>query len=161
MSRPVRRLDPPGLAKTASSRSDYDRECDRARGARPRPVRSLSINARLITKGDLRVGLAMYPEAVVHPETRGDCKDGPRPCPMVGCKHHLFLDVNPRNGTIKLNFPDLEPEQLVVSCALDVADRGGVTLQRLGSLMNITRERIRQVERIALKKLKPHAERLR
>lgn len=157
MSKPVRRLDPPGLAKTSWGKAGRERPRDE----RVRPVRSRSVNVSRIPARELRLGLALYPEAVVHPATRGECKDGPRPCPMVGCKHHLYLDVNPRNGNIKLNFPDLEPEQLVVSCALDVADRGGVTLHRLGALMNMTRQRVVQVEQIVFKKLKPHAERLR
>src|SRR5688572_33201287 len=39
------------------------------------------------------------------------------------------------------------------SCALDVADLGGTTLQDVGAIMNLTRERIRQVEVKALAKL--------
>jgi len=69
-----------------------------------------------------------------------------RPCPYVACKYHLYLDVSPRTGAIKFNFPDLEPEQLTETCALDVADRGGHTCEQVGDLLNITRERIRQIE---------------
>jgi hypothetical protein len=32
-----------------------------------------------------------------------DCMDRPRPCPWVGCKHHLLLDVNENTGSITLN----------------------------------------------------------
>jgi hypothetical protein len=42
--------------------------------------------------------------------------------------------------------PELEPDQLAESCSLDVADRGGVTLEEVGVAMNLTRERIRQIE---------------
>ena len=49
-----------------------------------------------------------------------------------------------------MNFPDLEPEELTQNigdtCSLDVADRGDTTLDRCGELMNVTRERIRQIE---------------
>jgi len=31
------------------------------------------------------------------------CVDRPRPCPWVGCKHHLLLDVNEATGSITLN----------------------------------------------------------
>jgi hypothetical protein len=31
------------------------------------------------------------------------CIDRPRPCPWVGCKHHLLLDVNEATGSITLN----------------------------------------------------------
>ena len=40
------------------------------------------------------------------------------------------------------------------TCALDVADRGGITLEEVGELVNLTRERIRQVEVLGLDKLR-------
>jgi hypothetical protein len=61
--------------------------------------------------------------------------------------------VSARTGAIKLNFPDLEVWDMNESCALDVADRGGTTLEDVGAIMNLTRERIRQVEVKALAKL--------
>jgi Sigma-70, region 4 len=86
-----------------------------------------------------------YPD-VDRPRVRGDCLEGPRPCPFVSCKWHLYLDVR-RSGSLQLNFPDLEPDQLKETCALDVADRGSeTTLDEIGALMNVTRERIRQIE---------------
>src|SRR4029077_16373691 len=87
------------------------------------------------------------------PRTRAECAEGARPCPYVSCKHHLFLDVSARTGAIKLNFPDLEVWDMNETCALDVADRGGTTLEDVGAIMNLTRERIRQVEVKALAKL--------
>ena len=87
------------------------------------------------------------------PKTRLECKEGPRPCPHVSCRHHLYLDVNPQTGTIKLNFPDLEVWELGVSCALDIADLGGTPIETVGDFMNVTRERIRQIETQALSKL--------
>lgn len=80
------------------------------------------------------------------PVVRGDCEDGERPCPWVSCKHHLYLDVSPDTGAIKINYPDKEPHEIDNSCALDVAGRGGMTLAEVGEIMNLTRERIRQVE---------------
>jgi DNA-directed RNA polymerase sigma subunit (sigma70/sigma32) len=54
--------------------------------------------------------------------------------------------VNPRTGSVKLNFPDKELWELAETCALDVADKGGITLEEVGAIMNLTRERVRQVE---------------
>jgi hypothetical protein len=88
------------------------------------------------------------------PRSRADCAAGPRPCMFVSCKHHLYLDVNPDTGSIKLNFPDKEIWELEETCALDVADRGGITLEEVGAIMNLTRERIRQVETRGLLKLR-------
>lgn len=95
------------------------------------------------------------------PRTRGDCRDGCRPCPYVACKHHLYLSVNPVNGSIAFSFPDLEPWELKESCALDVADRGGLTLEEVGQITNLTRERIRQLEASGLIKLRGTADALR
>lgn len=87
------------------------------------------------------------------PKTRKECVNRERPCMFVSCKHHLYLDVNPDTGSIKLNFPDKEVWELTETCALDVAERGGMTLEEVGEILNLTRERIRQVESAGLKKL--------
>ena len=87
------------------------------------------------------------------PKTRGDCEFIPRPCPFVGCKYNLYLDVNPNTGRLKINSAK-PPWVMRESCALDIADRGEVTLEYVGGLINLTRERIRQIERQALRKLR-------
>ena len=88
------------------------------------------------------------------PKTRGECAQGPRPCPYVSCKYNLYVDVNPRTGSVKMNFPDKELWELADTCALDVADRGGITLEEVGVIMNLTRERVRQLETRGLTKLR-------
>ncbi len=90
----------------------------------------------------------------VRPRFRHQCQNGPRPCPYVSCKYHLYLDVNPETGSIKLNFPGKEVWELEETCALDVAERGGKTLEEVGFLYNLTRERVRQIELAGLKKIK-------
>ena len=74
-----------------------------------------------------------------------------RPCVFVACKQSLFLDVS-ETGSIILNFPHLEPGQMPAdqSCALDLAERGAMTLEDIAVVTNLTRERIRQVELKAL-----------
>jgi len=78
------------------------------------------------------------------PLTRGECKDGPRPCPLCSCRHHTYLDVT-KNGGIRLNFPGREVWELVESCSLDVADRGPHLDEEVGPMLNLTRERVRQI----------------
>jgi hypothetical protein len=126
----------------------------RRRRRRTRP-RSKTIAMKRLTREELRVGAAMYPPVdIERPSTRAECREEMRPCPWVACKHHLYLDINPETGSIKINFPDLEPWDLQNTCALDVAERGGITLEEVGEIMNLTRERIRQVEVRGLLKLK-------
>src|SRR3954470_6195475 len=88
------------------------------------------------------------------PKVRADCAEGARPCPYVSCKYNLYVDVNPRTGSVKMNFPDKELWELKDTCALDVADRAGITLEEVGVIMNLTRERVRQLEMRGLAKLR-------
>jgi hypothetical protein len=114
---------------------------------RSRP-RSKTIALKRLTRAELAHGASLYPpvDDDERPRTRAECRDMPRPCPYVSCKHHLYLDVNPHTGSIKLNFPDLEPWELAHTCALDLADERARTLEEIGELTNLTRERVRQVE---------------
>ncbi len=128
---------------------------EQRRSRRKRDVRARTISVKRMTKRELEMGRLLYPdvEDVVKPRTRAECTEAARPCAFVSCKHHLFLDVSARTGAIKLNFPDLEVWEMNETCALDVADRGGTTLEEVGAIMNLTRERIRQVEVKGLAKL--------
>ena len=119
------------------------RSLGRADAASPDEV----IRLRLINDAD---------EPYDRPKTRADCARIPRPCPFVGCKHNLFLDYNRATGNIRWNFPNREPKDMprAGSCALDVADQGGVTLNATGEMINLTRERVRQIETAALRKLR-------
>ena len=127
---------------------------EQRRSRRKRAVRARTISVKRMTKRELEIGRLLYPEDdYAKPRVRATCAGGARPCPYVSCKHHLYVDVSPRTGAIKLNFPDLEVWEMGDSCALDVADRGGTTLEDVGAIMNLTRERIRQVEVKALAKL--------
>lgn len=87
------------------------------------------------------------------PETRSGCADSPRPCPYVSCKHHLYLEVT-HTGTMRIVFPGVEIDDLKETCALDVAAEEGATLKRVGDLINLTRERVRQIEVRGLMKLR-------
>lgn len=127
---------------------------EQRRSRRKRAVRARTISVKRMTKRELELGRLLYPEVEMEkPRTRAECASGARPCPFVSCKHHLYLDVSARTGAIKLNFPDLEVWDMTETCALDVADRGGTTLEEVGAIMNLTRERIRQVEVKGLAKL--------
>ena len=145
-------LETEGATALATEAKPITREQRRSR--RKREVRARTISVKRMTKRELEFGRLLYPETDYwKPKTRAECADGPRPCPYVSCRYHLYIDVSPRTGAIKLNFPDLEVWEMGESCALDVADRGGTTLEDVGAIMNLTRERIRQVEVKALAKL--------
>ena len=100
------------------------------------------------------------PEVLLQrPRVRAECEAGPRPCPWVGCRYHLYLDTyttgdpeNPTPGLI-IHRPDLEPLELPETCLLDLATRGPYTLAQIGDIFDLSRERIRQIEAGALRKL--------
>ncbi len=73
------------------------------------------------------------------PRTRGDCVDGPRPCAETWCRHNLR-----------------SPE---ASCSLDVAEGGPRRLREVGRLLGLSRERVRQIEELALAKLSKRLDR--
>lgn len=78
------------------------------------------------------------------PTTRAECIDGPRPCPHVTCRYHIWPDA--KKGTRLADMPE--------TCALDVADRGGVTLPELGEILGVTKARAMQLEKAALARVK-------
>ncbi|HKQ71146.1 MAG TPA: sigma factor-like helix-turn-helix DNA-binding protein [Polyangiaceae bacterium] len=142
------------LAAQPSEGDDAPVTREQRRSRRKRDIRARTISVKRMTKRELEIGRLLYPEQDYEkPRSRSECAEGARPCPFVSCKHHLYLDVSARTGAIKLNFPDLEVWEMNETCALDIADRGGTTLEEVGAIMNLTRERIRQVEVKALAKL--------
>ena len=145
--------DPEAQEATPAEAASTSRKVRRAAGA-DRP-RARTIAPRRLSKEELRQGEALFlMVGEDRPQTREECKALTRPCPWVSCRHHLYLDVNPETHSIKLNFPHLEVWEMKETCSLDVADRAGVTLEEVGEIMNLTRERIRQVEVRGLLKLK-------
>lgn len=135
---------------------------DAERAKRKRPVRATTVNMRRFPKGQLATDRAEFAEVIPinqaqRPKVRADCIDGPRPCPWVSCRHHLYADVAASNGSIKLNFAELEPDELtgrLESCSLDVADGGSESHERVGELLNVTREAVRLIEQQALRKIR-------
>ena len=154
---PARRLpivtdDRPGVVRAEP--------CERS----PR-VRAHTVSVKRLSKRELERGAAEYPEQpgrdYLRPRTFEECDSVGLgdlfPCPFVSCKHHLYLDVNERTGSIKLNFPDREVDELPATCALRVAEEGGITLDGVADVIGVVRERIRQIEDRALLKMRSAA----
>lgn len=86
------------------------------------------------------------------PRTVADCPES-GPCPWVACKYHVYLDVT-EAGSIKINFPNRDPLDIAEPCVLRIARTGGVTLEETAQRVNLTRERVRQIEVFAIRQLK-------
>lgn len=82
----------------------------------------------------------------MRPKKRRDCVNGPRPCPWYSCRHHLGIDVSPSTGRITMHIDPDELDESCHTCALDIADQGGMILEDLGAILGISRERTRQIE---------------
>ena len=135
------------------------------RNHRQRRVRAHTIAVNRISKRAWAALRAEQPDANRRhlPMLRAECEPGPRPCPYISCAHHLFLDVSPDNGAIKINFPDLIDEEggidfaaMPETCALDVADGGKHDLDRIGNFINLTGASIRQMDARMLNVLRRH-----
>lgn len=117
---------------------------------------SAALSPAMLRRNALAAGLTQEDFDAVdatRPRIRGECECVARPCPYVGCRHHLYLDVS-RDGTLVLNFPALEPDQLQESCSLDVAEWGEAGLAEIGRAMNFSRERARQLSEHSHDRLK-------
>ena len=102
---------------------------------------------------EMMAGRMDYEEPLeARPKTRGECS-GARPCVWISCVHNMYLEVT-ANGGIKLRYPSLQPEEMKVSCALDVADDGGVTLKEISEAIGVTAERVRQIEESGMVKMR-------
>lgn len=88
------------------------------------------------------------------PRSLAQCPPANQPCAYLSCRHHLGGDRTAR-GNIRLTFPGRDLTEFAETCSLRVANRGPQTQEAVGRLLNVTEERICQIEQEALKKLEP------
>jgi hypothetical protein len=133
------------------------RRSERGLGARPRTLKTRQLVAEVRREAEiLQRSLPILEDE--RPRHRSDCERGPRPCPWVGCRFHLFLDVK-EGGYLRYNFPDRDLGDLEETCALDVAESGSHTLEQVGDLVNMGRDHLLRVERAARGRLREEIDR--
>lgn len=110
------------------------------------------------------------------PRTRAGCAvEGA--CPFVSCRHHLLLDVTDQGAlhtigqrAISLRMKSFQDwaenaatqvDMAKYTCSLDVADDGEHTLDEIGKILGVTRERVRQIENRAMEKLRKSPAKMR
>lgn len=97
----------------------------------------------------------------MRPRTRAECRNASRPCPWISCRYHLFEEVAPRILKVKVDeLGDVSNKRLIgvllrmeYTCVLDWAEKGPNTLEQIGKMFGVTRERIRQIQDRGLKRL--------
>lgn len=88
-----------------------------------------------------------FPEQ--RPRTRADCKDGARPCPWIGCRHHLLNDEHDDVPARVLSLPVIGEH----SCVLDVVEEGReLTPTEIGRLIKRRPEEVSANLESALRK---------
>jgi hypothetical protein len=76
----------------------------------------------------------------------GDCARVVEPCPRLDCRYHVHGDARPCQVEAA-PFP-------TTTCSLKIAERGGLTLEAVGEILGLTRERVRQIESNGREKLR-------
>jgi hypothetical protein len=89
---------------------------------------------------------------------------GQRPCVWISCRHHALTIYESERATLTIGRLSLSPKagpdqieafeeavaELIVthlsSCTLDAADRDERTLSQISDIVDVTRERVRQIE---------------
>ncbi len=86
----------------------------------------------------------------LHEITGGACRKLPGPCPHTVCRFNLTSERRDNRGAkpAEMHLPVVRE-----ACALEAAERGGMTLEEIASRLSVTRERVRQIELAGLAKL--------
>ena len=87
------------------------------------------------------------------PRTRRGCPKGP--CPHVACRFHLWTDrcLDGHGAVVDLKETALFGDR-AHTCTLHEIARGPKTLEEIGGLFDLSRERVRQIEADALARLR-------
>jgi len=77
------------------------------------------------------IGIEDWFAAPKTPRTRGECFDGPRPCPHLRCKHHLGVPGK-------------------MGCELDVSEAGAHTYEQIAAALGIDSENAAELVRVEI-----------
>jgi hypothetical protein len=98
--------------------------------------------------GLLTIGIASdddEPVADIFAETKGSCLSSFETCHVEWCRFHLHSDVHSSSIAFQKHGEE--------ACTLRLALRANHTLEEIGELFGCTRERIRQIETVAMGKV--------
>ena len=76
-----------------------------------------------------------------------------RPCPKFSCPHHLWVEDERRGRPHGGKSPPPKIVERAQSCALDLAEQGEQTTEQVAATLQVTAERVNQLEDRALAKV--------
>lgn len=109
------------------------------------------LHLRIVTEADVDRDDKPY-DPRRRPRVRADCKHVPRPCPFATCRYNLFVHVD-RRGDVSTRTAELDAMRPTSSCALDVAEAGGLGLGKVAGILGLTATGVLKLEQRALEKL--------
>lgn len=90
------------------------------------------------------------------PETRGECLPGghneARPCRFTTCRYHA-QETQAYDGKKPYGRPPRSLPEGGPTCTLDVAAEGEHTMEEVGEVLGLTRQRVEQIEKKALRRV--------
>lgn len=99
--------------------------------------------------------MSTAPRRLLPPCRRSDCPPRSEPCRRLFCRYHLWLDpVRNRRGDIVDYRETGAFGDTRHTCALRQAAHGPKTLEEIGSILDLSRERVRQIEEETLASLR-------
>lgn len=147
-------------AEAAARRAEERRNgtAPKSTRVRARVESTKRMTKRELDRGAMEFPISEHPRAGHgKPKTRAACErrglGTRRPCPYVSCKYHVAVEVTDA-GSIKHAHPGLPVGEHKHTCTLALADKGGMTLEEVGAILNTTSERVRQIEGDALAKVR-------
>lgn len=149
----VRRLSTPVLRSVISSDDLTGLLFHLPPRGRPPLARARTIrNGKQLTRAEMAFGRATQKYRVSPPGTYGECPPAGTPCPHIRCRHHTAIEVNDI-GSLKINFPGWDIDELDETCTLRAADGGPHTIPDVGRVLNISEEWVRENEANAIRKI--------
>lgn len=88
------------------------------------------------------------------PRNRVECPPADVPCPFVACRYHVWTSTTLRQGVVVDVQVGRGWGDVKHTCALVLAEQGPRTMDQVGKILGVSRERVRQLEAGAIQFLR-------
>lgn len=106
-----------------------------------------------MSEEQLEIGFTGYVSPEKPPTCRAECASIERPCNRYGCIHHAYPQTERAGRPHRGKHNEVTLVEREDSCVLDVAEKGMTPRPVVGKKLGITKERVRQLEDRAMRKI--------